>query len=49
MVVKIIYLVDPSFASLIFHDVALKGVPLYVCLSEFDREYLKNNANKDLR
>ena len=35
--------------GVIFRDMALKGPALYVCLWEFDREHLKNNANKGWR
>ena len=39
-------LITPALNGVIFRDMAFKGPVLYVCLWEFDREYLKNNANK---
>ena len=41
--------ITPVLNGIISQDVALKGPALYVCLWEFDREYLKNNTNKDQR
>ena len=42
-------LITPALNGVIFRDMALKGPALYVCLLQFDREHLKNNANKGRR
>ena len=42
-------LITPALDVVIFRDIALKRPALYVCLWEFDREHLKNNANKGRR
>ena len=43
------YLAGACYAIIIFHDMALKGPALFVCLREFDCEHLKNNAIKSGR
>ena len=38
--------ITPTLKGVIFCDMALKGPALHVCLWEFDRELLENNAHK---
>ena len=39
-------LITLTLNGVIFRDMTLKGLALYVCLWEFDREHLKYNASK---
>ena len=39
-------LISPAINGVIFGEMTLKGPALFICLWEFDREDLKNNANK---
>ena len=47
--VALLALFMSALSGVIFRGMALKGWALYVCLWEFDREHLKNNANNGRR
>ena len=47
--ITLVGIIMPSLNAVVFRYMALKGQALYVRLWEFDRERLKNNANKDRR
>ena len=44
--ITLLAFITPALNGVIFRDMALKGPALHVCLWEFDRELLKNNAHK---
>ena len=44
--ILILALTIPALNGIIFRDIVFKEPALHNCLREFDREHLKDNANK---